>query len=129
MYVRFIVHQRDESSDAPGGVFTAIYDLVDRGELLPHELAWFREMEGWFNEHLKRPARLAWSRRPNAPRRALSWFKASATAHVTRMRELVALLEHKDVAVREVRSERPGYIVFEDAFQVAAIPFADTPGR
>ena len=33
----------------------------------------------------------------------------------------------KDVVVEELKTDRPGYIVFEDEFQVAAIPFADTP--
>jgi hypothetical protein len=39
------------------------------------------------------------------------------------MRELVALLEHKAIALEELRTERPGYVVYEDEFQVAAMPF------
>jgi hypothetical protein len=39
------------------------------------------------------------------------------------MRELVALLVHKDVPVEELRTERPGYIVYEDEHQIAAEPF------
>jgi hypothetical protein len=39
------------------------------------------------------------------------------------MRELVALLEHKSLAVEELRTERPGYLVYEDEYQVAAMPF------
>jgi hypothetical protein len=45
------------------------------------------------------PQRLSWSTRPNAPERAITWLKASASAHVTHMRELASLLEHKDVPV------------------------------
>jgi hypothetical protein len=58
-------------------------------------------------------------------KRAISWFKLSATEHVSRMRELVALLEHKDIAVEEFRTDKPGYIVYDDAHQVAAIPFTN----
>lgn len=49
-------------------------------------------------------------------------MRMSATEHVSRMRE-VTLLEHKDLAVKELRTDRPGYIVYEDEHQVAAIPF------
>ena len=123
MYVRFVVAERDESSQQLKGVFTALYDLEERGELAAHEAEWFRTAERWFNRHLRRPRRLAWSSRPNAPERAISWLKLSAAEHVSRLRELVTLLEHKDVPVQEFRTEKPGYIVYEDDHQVAAIPF------
>lgn len=123
MYIRFVVSERHESSDQARGVFSALYALEDRGELASYELEWFYAAERWFNRHLRRPERLAWSRRPNAPERAITWLKASATEHVSRMRELVALLAHKDIAVEELRTDRPGYVVYEDAYQVAAIPF------
>jgi len=123
MYVRFVVTQRHDSSDQDRGVFSALYDLKRRGELAAYELEWFHVTEAWFNRHLLRPERLAWSSRPNAPERAISWLKLSAKDHVRRMRELVALLEHKDIPVRELRTERPGYVVYEDEHQVAAIPF------
>jgi hypothetical protein len=105
------------------GVFSALYALERRGELLPHERSWFQNAEAWFNEHLRRPDRLAWSSRPNAPERAITWLRASATEHISRMRDLVALLEHKDVQVEELRTDRPGYVVYEDEYQVAAMPF------
>jgi hypothetical protein len=41
------------------------------------------------------------------------------------MRNLVALLEHRGVVVEELRTLRPGYVVYEDEFHVATIPFAD----
>jgi hypothetical protein len=124
MYVRFVVSQRDEQSGRLQGVFTALHELERRGSLAQHELDWFHATEKWFNEHLARPERLARSRRPNASRQAISWLKLSAGEHVSRMRELVALLAHKDVVVEELRTERPGYIVYEDEHQVAAEPFA-----
>lgn len=39
------------------------------------------------------------------------------------MRELVALLEHKAIVVEELRTDRPGYVVYEDEHRVAAVPF------
>lgn len=123
--VRFAVAARDETSDQQQGLFTALYRLHDAGELLPHESEWFAGIEQWFNANLKRPKRLAWSSRPNAPKRAITWLKLSATEHIAHMRQLVALLEHKNIAVEEFRTDKPGYIVYEDAHQIAAIPFSN----
>jgi hypothetical protein len=124
-FIRFAVAARSEHSDQQQGVFQALYTLKRAGALPLHEEEWFQEITRWFDENLERPSRLAWSSRANAPERAISWFKLSATEHVSRMRELVALLEHKDIAVEEFRTDKPGYIVYEDAHQVAAIPFTN----
>lgn len=123
MFVRFVVAERDRRSDQPRGIFTALYAMERSGELAEYELEWFRSSEKWFNQHLKRPECLTWSSRPNAPRRAITWLKMSATEHVSQMRNLVTLLEHKDLAVEEQHTMRPGYIVYEDEHQVAAVPF------
>lgn len=123
MYIRFVITQRHSRSGEQRGVFSALYALEDEGQFAPHELAWFHSIEEWFNQNLRRPSRLAWSSRPNAPERAITWLKASATEHVARLRELAALLEYKDIPVEELRTDRPGYIVYEDENQVAAIPY------
>ena len=123
LYVRFVVARVDERSDQKLGVFSALYELEHAGELAEHEIEWFVSIERWFDQNLRRPTRFNWSSRPNAPDRAISWLKMSAKVHVSAMRELVTLLRHKDVAVEELQTDRPGYVVYEDAFQVAAIPF------
>ena len=122
-YVRFVIAQRDERSDQQLGIFSALYEMEKAGQLAAHELEWFVTLERWFDQNLKRPSRFAWSTRPNAPRRAITWLKMSAKEHVAGMRELASLLRHKDIQVEELRTERPGYVVYEDDFQVAAIPF------
>jgi hypothetical protein len=123
VYVRFVVPERDTRSDQKRGIFTALYALEREGQLAPYEVEWFRSIEEWFNDHLRRPDRLTWSSRPNAPQRAITWLKMSATEHVSRMRELVTILEHKDLPVEELHTDKPGYIVYEDDHQVAAVPF------
>lgn len=123
MYVRFVVAKRDDDSEQQMGIFTALYEMERAGDLADHELEWFVTLERWFDQHLPKPNRFNWSSRPNAPRRAITWLKMSATEHVSRMREITSLLRHKDVDVDELRTEKPGYIVYEDQFQVAAVPF------
>jgi len=122
-FVRFVTAHNHPNSDEPRGLFSALYDLERQTALSPAELAWFHEQEAWFNAHLRKPDRLARSARPNATARALSWFRDTATEHITRMRALAALLQSKDVAVDVIMTDRPGYIVYEDEHQVAAEPF------
>ncbi len=80
----------------------------------------------WFELHLERPARLAVSRRPHAKAQAISWFKNTASEHITQMRELQHILEKHGDAVEVLTTQRPGYIVYEDEFQIAAYPYRDT---
>ena len=42
---------------------------------------------------------------------------------VEKAREVAALLNAHDIATRMISTDRPGYVVYEDDFQVAAEPF------
>ncbi len=106
-----------KTQSAKRGLFSALYELRDEGRLTDYELIWFNEQGQWFNAHLKGPKPL------NDPA-AIMWFKSTATEHIARMRALAALLEHKDMSVATFESEKPGYILYEDEYQVAAIPFS-----
>jgi hypothetical protein len=81
----------------------------------------------WLNEHLPRPERV--SRTRNAYHKnkiALSWFKDSAAAPLQLARRLAEILESCGVVVEMITTERPGFVVYEDEYQVVAEPFADT---
>jgi hypothetical protein len=123
MYVRFVVPEIDETSGCERGIFQAMYRLWRQGDLAPHEEAWWAELRTWLNVDLDEPTRLSRSRRPGASECALSWFKASATDHIARAREVVELLAQHNIQSRILTSDRPGYIVYEDDYQVAAEPF------
>jgi hypothetical protein len=117
MFLRFAAHSVDERTSREIGLFTALYRLETAGSLSNYETSWFGEQERWFNEHLQKPSGLT------TPA-AVLWFKSTATEHITRMRALVELLEHKDVPVVVLETDKPGYIVYEDDHQIAAVPFA-----
>jgi len=127
MYIRFVVHEIDPDSGRRLGVLHALRYLRDDGKLLPWEHDRSDEIMGWFDTHLERPASLNRSARPHRLEKALSWFKDSATKHIAMMREVEAILESHGVAVDIIATDRPGYITYEDDYQVAAEPFADTP--
>ena len=127
MFLRFVVAEIDEDSQRSLGVFQAAYRLRDDGKLHPHEEALLETVRQWFNTHLERPTRFTAAKPPHYRKRstAISWFKDTAHEHLSRVREMIAILEHHDVRVRMIKSDRVGYVVYEDEFQIVAEPFAD----
>ena len=58
---------------------------------------------------------------------AICWLRETATDHLARMHEIKAVLEQQDVLVEQVWTTKPGYVVYEDNYQVVALPFSSTP--
>jgi len=130
MYVRFVVANIDEDSEREMGVFQALYRLEREGKLYPHEETRWKLVKDWFNTKLAKPTRFTASKPPyyRKKNRAISWFKDSANEHIAHIRELIAILEDHNIAVRMLKTERVGYVVYEDEYQVMAEPFADMTG-
>ena len=128
MFLRFVTHEVHEESHEELGVFQAAFRLRNNGALSKQEEAAFEEIREWFSRNLKRPARFTSAKPPFYRKRqnGISWFKDSAQEHINKIREMAALLERHDVAVQMIKSTRPGYIVYEDDFQIVAAPFADS---
>lgn len=82
-----------------------------------HEL--YEEVRVWFREHLKKPKRFSRAHHSFA----VCWFKDTAVEHLAQARQFVYLLEEHGTLVRQLTTHRPGYVVYEDDFQVAAEPF------
>ena len=57
---------------------------------------------------------------------AISWFKPEATEHIAKIRKMGVILEDHGYAVEMIKTLNPGYIVYEDEFQAAAIPLSST---
>jgi len=126
MYIRFVIQKKDEDSGQRQGIFQAVGDLEDDGVLLPHERTAYHELFEWFNRNLKTPRRFTISSKPHAKKVAISWFKDSANEAISNMFVLAQILEAHGIAVEVIRTDRPGYIVYEDEHQVTAEPFSDT---
>jgi len=109
------------------GLFQALADLRRYGHLDEQRDQEYEAIRQWFNDNLERPERLSPSKRHNGKAQAISWFKNTAVSHIAKMREFEQLLARFDVGVELLRTGRPGYIPYEDEYQVAAYPFSDTP--
>jgi hypothetical protein len=73
---------------------------------------------------LRKPTRFTASKPPfyRKKSKAISWFKDSAQNHLAHIRGLVAILQHHGVSVRMLKTERVGYVVYEDEYQIVAEP-------
>jgi hypothetical protein len=126
MYIRFVIHRNDENSGRRQGLFQAMADLRHDHLLLLEEQTIYEEIYNWFNKHLEKPLKFTRSSKPHAKKIAISWFKDTAKEHIAKMYAIAQILEDHGIIVDVIRSERPGYIVYEDEYQVSAEPFSDT---
>jgi hypothetical protein len=125
-YVRFVTAPIDKRSGRRGGILQAAGELERSKKLHDFELQELLTLCKWFNENLNQPDRFSWSSKSNAAEKAISWFKSSATKYVSRMHALCRVLNEHGIHTEMIKTARPGYIVYEDDHQVAAIPFAET---
>jgi hypothetical protein len=125
--IRFALYQQDRDSQVPEGILAVAYRLRDGTELDAGERAQISESIEWFKKHLPVPDRFNRSTRPGVRPKAISWFKPTASEHVSRMDELSSFLTAHGYNVRTIKTEKPGFVVYEDDFQLVAEPFAETP--
>ena len=84
---------------------------------------------GWLGDNLEKPTRFNRTKSKGYYRRAtkgMSWFKPTATDHISRMHALAAILRNHGHQVSLMKTRSPGYVVYEDDYQVVAEPFRDT---
>ena len=56
-------------------------------------------------------------------RLGICWFKTGATEHIARIWEMVQILERNGIYVKKIRTDKPGYVIYEDEWQLVAEPF------
>ncbi len=121
-YIRFVISEQNNNSNEKQGFFMAMQELRENNTLYPWEIAIDKAVYHWFNKNLAVPH--VQSREGKI--RAISWFKSSATEYIENMRKFSAILEAHDYPVEQLITSRPGKILYEDNYQIVAIPFSDT---
>lgn len=126
MYIRFAQTRRDPVCRVAPGLFHAFHSLprFDREDWRHHEI---RRLNVWFNHNLDRPDRLAARVSRFAPRRGVCWFSDAAGEHVSNARYLAWLLSDVGIPIEELRSPRPGTLIWEDPHQIVVIPEPRAP--
>lgn len=118
-YVRFVVGQKDEDSHVEQGIFQAAAQAVEWRNITGSDADALNELRAWFSENLEKPTSFG----RGELRLGICWFKTAATEHISRIWEMVNILERNGIYVKKIRTDRPGYVIYEDQWQLVAEPF------
>ena len=124
MYVRFVVANMVAADSrhklgvvqAAGRIADTLPD-TDRDEL--------QDLFDFLNDMLPIPHAFTRSKRRDAAGKALSWYKDSAEKHIGKTRRIAEILDRHDLTVEMLTTQNPGYVVYEDEYQVVAVPFKE----
>lgn len=124
MYLRFVIAEIDSRSQSLKGIFTVGYDLLRDRELEIYEEEEIKTLLAYFQKMLPIPTKFSRKKKkPDEDTRGISWIKSENTELVTKLYELKNIVERHGYFVETIKSKTPGYVVYEDEFQVVAEPF------
>ena len=129
-YIRIVHNEPIRDVGFRAGFLNAVYRLRGSPEVSDVLYVQLSELIDWFNANLEIPEKFNRTSSKGAYRRntsGLSWFKRDAKEHVAKAFEARQLLLESGIETDVFRTDRVGYIVYEDAHQVVAQPFSETP--
>jgi hypothetical protein len=118
-YIRFVVGWKDEDSHVQQGIFQAVAHALEWRHITGSDADELNELRRWFDDNLEKPASFGRGRASLG----ISWFKSAAVDHIARIWEMVRILERHGIFVKKITTGKPGYIVYEDEWQLVAEPF------
>lgn len=118
-YVRFVVGRKDEESNVELGVFQAAAQALEWQHIRGTDADELNALRAWFNDNLDKPTSFG----RDKLRLGICWFKTGANEHITRIWEMVRILERNGIYVKKIGTDRPGYVIYEDEWQLVAEPF------
>ena len=126
MYIRFITHDLHPDTGRETGLLSAAYRLMRSDRVHEYEEKAIHEHIVWLEEHLPEPDRFTRTRNAyHKNTHGLSWLKPTAQDALKHLRALAAILEEHGIPVTMVTTDKPGYLVYEDEWQIVAEPFGN----
>lgn len=119
MYLRFRTSFVDSYHDKRYGIFQAAAYLRHSGIMCHYEKEWLEDVWRWFADNLDAPTVY---RTEGKAQRAICWFKPTAQDQIRKVFEMITILEQYGMRIEKVTADNPGYVLYEDEHQVAAIP-------
>lgn len=118
-YVRFQGLELNCGTSSKRGIFQLAYQLKYSPNTAEYDDKELRKNLNWLEMHLNAPSILDRA----GHKRAICWFKDAAHEPLKRIRSIKFLLEEYGYWVDQITTGKPGYILYEDGWQVAAKPF------
>jgi len=126
MYVRFNAEITTPEGERLFGIFKVSQYLSDAHLITdPDDDDRLWQLFEWFNKYLSLPTKSHRSKNHDQDSKALAWFKDTSTVHISVMHEISDITQRYGGVVDFVTTEKPGYILYEDDYQVFAEPFKD----
>jgi hypothetical protein len=129
MFIRFVSTRKNILDGSREGIFQTAFSVVEDPMTPSFDADSISDHLKWFRIHLAVPDSFSRTGSKGAHRRGtrgLSWFKPNATEHISRAFALTDLLKENGCFISLLRTNRPGFILYEDEFQIVAEPFAET---
>lgn len=117
--IRFVVGRKDEDSHVEQGVFQAAARAIELGTITGTDADELNSLRTWFNENLEKPNSFGRGKHSSG----ICWFKVEASEHIARIWQMARILERHGIYVKKIKTDKPGYLVYEDDWQVVAEPF------
>jgi hypothetical protein len=118
-YIRFVIGRKDEDSHVEQGIFQAAVQALEWQNITGSDADQLNELRAWFSENLEKPTSFG----RDKLRLGICWFKTVSTEHISRIWEMVQILERNGTYVKKIRTDKPGYVIYEDEWQLVAEPF------
>lgn len=118
-FIRFVIGREDEDSRVEQGIFQAVERAIEWKTITGEDADELNRLETWFNENLEKPTSFGRGKLSLG----ICWFKMDASEHISRIWQMVQILERHVIYVKKIKTDKPGYLVYEDEWQVVAEPF------
>lgn len=125
MYIRFITSFTNAYGERETGFFQAVGYLRRTSSIESADLDELHTLLDWFCDHLPPPDQFTKRRNHKESGTAISWYRDTAKEYIANMYAMSKILEKYGILSSVVKREDPGYIVYEDDIQVAAIPYRE----
>jgi len=115
----FVIGCKDEESHVEQGIFQAAAQALEWHNITGSDADELNELRAWFSENLEKPTSFG----RDKLRLGICWFKTGSTEHISRIWEMVHILERNCIYVKKIRTDKPGSVIYEDEWQLVAEPF------
>ena len=110
----------DSDSRQTQGVFQLAYLLYEGDLVTAPDKESLRAILVWFERHLIVPDKI------EIHSSAIFWYKSNSIVLTQSTWKIAEILNKYGANIEFIRSGKPGYVIYEDDYQIAAIPFRDT---
>lgn len=123
-FSRYKTHDIDPGTGRDKGVIAVICEILRKKLVTEYEEAQIRRHLDWLDLNLPKPEKFSRTRNDyHKNTHGLSWLKPTSKEALEHLRALASILEEHGIPTTMITTEKPGFVVYEDDYQVVAEPF------